>query len=253
MPKKRDNIERAVHIPDSFYLGVKKQGPTVKELQEEYGGAGVFYIPLEEHYILDKEEWRYDNPPLIYKGKNVADFYDPDIERKLEELEKEEDIILAAELEENKLMDVEEANEFGVTEDDLQNALKEVRGKKAILKMQHKLKKNQRAKSKNKNIKDLEEHLDKLGLNPNKESLEKRVKKRRTLANLEDNQDKLAKKIKDDESADDNAPVNEERTGRKRKRSLSDDSDDDMDEEEKGSVKQKKVRSLTPVQLKSRA
>jgi len=32
----------------------------VKELQEEFGGAGAFYIPPEEHYQLENEDWRYD-------------------------------------------------------------------------------------------------------------------------------------------------------------------------------------------------
>lgn len=59
-PRKRDNVDRPAMIPDTVLKGVKKTGPTVKELQEEYGGAGNFYIPAEEHYILEKEEWRYD-------------------------------------------------------------------------------------------------------------------------------------------------------------------------------------------------
>ena len=49
-PKKRDNYDRAPAIPDTVINGVKKQGPTIKELQEEFGGAGNFYIPIEEHY-----------------------------------------------------------------------------------------------------------------------------------------------------------------------------------------------------------
>lgn len=66
-------------------------------MQEEYGGAGKFYIPEEEHYLLDKEEWRYDKWPEFYLGKNVADFYDADIEQKLDALEAEEDELLKIE------------------------------------------------------------------------------------------------------------------------------------------------------------
>ena len=66
-------------------------------MQEEYGGAGNFYIPVEEHYMLEKEEWRYDQFPEFYNGSNVLDFYDPDIERKLDALEKEEAEILRME------------------------------------------------------------------------------------------------------------------------------------------------------------
>ena len=66
MPKKRDNVDRPVQIPDSVTKGVKKTGPTVKELQEEFGGAGNFYIPVEEHYILENEDWRYDRWPEFF-------------------------------------------------------------------------------------------------------------------------------------------------------------------------------------------
>ena len=54
----------------------------------------MFYIPEEEHYLLDKEEWRYDKWPEFYLGKNVSDFYDKDIEEKLDKLEAEEAKIL---------------------------------------------------------------------------------------------------------------------------------------------------------------
>jgi nucleolar GTP-binding protein len=56
----------------------------------------VFSIPLQEHYVIP-EEWKYDVLPEIYNGKNIADFVDPDIWEKLEELEKEEDLLLEME------------------------------------------------------------------------------------------------------------------------------------------------------------
>ena len=96
-PKKRDNVLRDSTIPDTVIKGVKKVGPTIKELQEEYGGAGNFYIPEEEHFLLEKEEWRYDKWPEFYLGKNVCDFYDAEIVKKLDALEKEEDEILKME------------------------------------------------------------------------------------------------------------------------------------------------------------
>ena len=56
----------------------------------------MFSIPLQEHYVIP-EEWKYDVVPEIYNGKNIADFVDPDIWEKLEELEKEEDLLLEME------------------------------------------------------------------------------------------------------------------------------------------------------------
>jgi nucleolar GTP-binding protein len=96
-PKKRGGVTVKSNIPDSVALGVKKEGPTVKEIQEEYGGAGVFYIPPEEHYLLENEDWRYDAWPEFYNGSNVLDYYDPEIEAKLAKLEAEEDQILKME------------------------------------------------------------------------------------------------------------------------------------------------------------
>lgn len=50
-------------------------------------------MPIQEHYILP-EEWKYDLIPEIMNGKNIADFVDPDIWEKLEEIEREEDLIM---------------------------------------------------------------------------------------------------------------------------------------------------------------
>jgi len=94
---------------------------------------------------------------------------------------------------ENELMEDEEDSD-GVTEADLRRVLKEVRGKKAIIKMEHKMKKNLRARSKNKKLEDLEEHLEKKGINANIDSLRQRVKKRKTIGELEGNQDRLNSK-----------------------------------------------------------
>ena len=69
------------------------------------------------------------------------DFYDPDIEEKLKKLEEEEDRLLEMERNENELMDDDESeNSEGITQDDLKRSLKEVRSKKAIFKLQHKMK-----------------------------------------------------------------------------------------------------------------
>ena len=65
--------------------------PTVKNLQDASGGAGVFSIPARSHFILEEPDWKDDMVPEIMDGKNIADFVDKDILRKLEVLEKEEE------------------------------------------------------------------------------------------------------------------------------------------------------------------
>ena len=97
---------------------MKKQGPTIRELQEEYGGAGKFYIPEEEHYLLENEDWRYDKWPEFYLGKNVADFYDKDIVEKLNKLEEEEEKIIKMEAEVKAMQD-SSSDEEGVSKADL--------------------------------------------------------------------------------------------------------------------------------------
>jgi nucleolar GTP-binding protein len=109
-------------------------GKSIKDIQDEFGGAGNFYIPVESHYLLEDEAWNFDRWPEFYNGKNVADFYDPDIEEKLRALEEEEDKLLKMEADENDLME-SESEEEGLTQRDMKRSLKEVRGKKTILKM----------------------------------------------------------------------------------------------------------------------
>lgn len=99
-PKPRDNVTRAPCIPQAFITdklnGSKSDRINYREVQEANGGAGVYYLPEHEHFDLEDEDWKYDIPPEIMNGKNVADFYDPEIVAKLIELEKEEDMLADA-------------------------------------------------------------------------------------------------------------------------------------------------------------
>lgn len=151
-PKKRDNVVRDISVPQTVIQGVKKTGPSIKELQEEYGGAGKFYIPEEEHYILENEDWRYDKWPEFFQGKNVADFYDPEIEAKLNALEEEEDKIMKMEAD-TAAMHESSSDEDGIATDNLSKTLKKVRGKITIIKQRRVLKSKTRAKSR---IRDLD-------------------------------------------------------------------------------------------------
>ena len=49
-------------------------------MQEEFGGAGVFNFPWNEHFMLENDEWKYDKVPEIMDGNNIIDYVDPDIE-----------------------------------------------------------------------------------------------------------------------------------------------------------------------------
>uniref|UniRef100_A0A6T5WPN0 Nucleolar GTP-binding protein 1 n=1 Tax=Picochlorum oklahomense TaxID=249345 RepID=A0A6T5WPN0_9CHLO len=96
MPKQRDAVSRPPCIPSGVEearmrrdAGERKK--TEKDLQEELGGAGVYSQDVRKRWDLAKEEWKYDVMPEIWDGHNVADFIDPDIDAKLEALEREEE------------------------------------------------------------------------------------------------------------------------------------------------------------------
>lgn len=201
-PKARDNKVREVFIPDTVTQGLKKTGPTIKELMEEYGGAGKFYIPEEEHYILENEDWRYDRWPEFFQGKNVADFYDPEIEAKLNALEEEEAKILEMEAE-NDEMDDSDSDEDGITMDELTKQVSKVRGKINIIKQRSLLKAKRRARSKIRNFDEMAKDLMAKGINVDTENLATRVKNIRRIGDLESAQDKKAKDLLGDDSDDD--------------------------------------------------
>merc|ERR1719253_650191 len=62
---------------------------------EELGGAGVYQVDTWRRSILEDDSWKYDVIPEIMDGHNVIDFVDPDIDKRLAELEKEEELLLA--------------------------------------------------------------------------------------------------------------------------------------------------------------
>lgn len=98
---------RPPHIPDSVKkrLAAKAAGQTIDEekmvlerdLEDEMGGAGAYSVDLWKKAQLKDPSWKYDSIPEMFEGKNVADYIDPDIEAKLAALEKEEELLLAAE------------------------------------------------------------------------------------------------------------------------------------------------------------
>ena len=160
------SLERPPIIPKSFTDGVKRpEGKkTILELQEEEGGAGVWSFPYQEHYMLDDPAWKYDNPPEIFNGKNVADFYDPDIEKKLDELEKEEDYLQQMEDKEIEMSDEEEQR--------MMDAWRQVKSSIALKREEHFLKKGRNQWKKLIEKEKMVEGLAEKGVDP--EEVEKR-------------------------------------------------------------------------------
>lgn len=139
-PIARDNKVRGTAIPQSVVeqrasessgvLHVKRR--TEKDIEAENGGAGVYNIDLKKFYILKHEEWKYDLIPEIMDGHNVADFVDPDIDRKLAELEAEEEM-LRKEYEERKQQGMEDANADDDLDEEQKAALAAIRKNRRTL------------------------------------------------------------------------------------------------------------------------
>lgn len=113
VPKPRDEVERPPFIPPGANIKKKSSVPTGDKM--ELGTEGVvnslprklerdielemgddYFLDLKKNYLLANDDEKYDAIPEIIAGKNVADFIDPDIMQRLDELEKEEEMKEAA-------------------------------------------------------------------------------------------------------------------------------------------------------------
>jgi nucleolar GTP-binding protein len=163
VPKPRDNVERSVCIPESVIrnqeLGIAKPErsrtgyaptkddedddgdeamddaaagirKTARDRMWENGGPGVWAPDYREIYDLKDDSWKFDTIPEIINGKNIADFVDPDILAKLEQLEREEEQIVA-ELEAAKMGEEEESD----LDEEEEAAVDAIRDRKRTIKM----------------------------------------------------------------------------------------------------------------------
>jgi len=96
LPVPRDNKERKPFIP--VEVATKKVTDTdpdkprrklEKDIMEEE--MEDYTLDLNKNKDLENDEWKYDKIPEMWEGKNIADFIDPDILKKLDELEAEEE------------------------------------------------------------------------------------------------------------------------------------------------------------------
>ena len=140
-PVKRDNIDRPAFIPPAA-VGRVKYDPAdpmkqklAKDVELENGGAGVFNVDLKASYLLANDDWKYDKIPEILNGKNVADFIDPDIEAKLDALEKEEEKLINEGFYESDDAMLDE------DEDAIRDAAQKLKEKRDIIIAEHRAKK----------------------------------------------------------------------------------------------------------------
>ena len=173
-------------------------------------------------------------------------------------------------------------DEGGIPTSDLASTLKKVKSKINKIKGMHELKAKTRARSKVKTLEEMTEALKEKGIDVNEASLATRSKSRRTIASLEEAQDKKAKaELGGDDTSEDDSDLDSDeemkeaeaetrgRKGRDKasksakkvklgKRRAEHDADEAMDDEEneddiamavRGSLGKQK-RSMTPAQRK---
>lgn len=173
-----------------------------RDLEAEGGGAGVYSHDMQselmalsaqfcpacyadccpypsEIYLLKDDEWKYDKMPHIQNGKNVADFIDPDILERLEELEAEEEKLEKEGFYESDEFDDEEINESD--EEAIRETAKVIRAKRTEIKDRNRLKDKKqnravipRPKRGDRNFDDMTRELRMAGIDPTK--LEERAK-----------------------------------------------------------------------------
>lgn len=96
MPALRDRKRRAPYIPEQVKKiklieeeGMAPSKRLERHLEEEL--MDDYSLDLNKNKDLADEEWKYDKIPHFWNGHNIADFIDPDIEKKLAKLEEEEE------------------------------------------------------------------------------------------------------------------------------------------------------------------
>ncbi|KAI8384962.1 GTP binding protein 4 [Radiomyces spectabilis] len=170
-PKARDDMVRLPNIPEGakdrmkYDVSDPNRPKLAKDIEMENGGAGVFNVDLKKPYLLANDEWKYDAIPEFLDGRNVADFIDPDIEEKLEALEREEERL------EQEGFYNEDAATMDSDEEILRSTADAIRDRKKIIIKQHRAARGKnypiipkKVAAKRATVDDMGEHLSKMGL-----------------------------------------------------------------------------------------
>ncbi|KAJ8971925.1 hypothetical protein NQ314_000474 [Rhamnusium bicolor] len=141
IPKPRDQKIRPPCIPEAVLVkkqatGGKHKRKLERDIELEQGDDYV--LDLNKHYTEIPEDQRYDIIPEIWEGHNIADYIDPDIFNKLEELEREEEI------REETGMYVIPKIELDETMQEIKKLALQIRHKKAIIKDEARINKQSR-------------------------------------------------------------------------------------------------------------
>ncbi|CAJ0651053.1 14944_t:CDS:2 [Entrophospora sp. SA101] len=139
----------------------------------------MIQFDLKKKYLLKNDEWKHDKIPEILDGKNIADFIEPDIEEKLDALEREEERLIA-----EGHYDSEEEMELS-EEEEIKKAAEAIKEKKKMIIQAHRANKKMKNKPRmprtasTKSIDEMEEQLGQLGLDTSAVRARSLTRKRR--------------------------------------------------------------------------
>ncbi|XP_059475500.1 nucleolar GTP-binding protein 1 [Neocloeon triangulifer] len=150
---------------DEDQMEVEKK-KTERDIEVEMGDD--YILDLQKKYDLPEEE-KYDTIPEFWEGHNIADYIDPDIFKKLEALEKEEDLREAAGMYTVPKIELDD------TMQEICRLAKQIRDKKAIMRdeariikssTKPKLPRTAAAKDRDRSVSRLRTQMNDLGVEP---------------------------------------------------------------------------------------
>ena len=140
-----------------------------RDIEEENGGAGVYSMDHQKNYLEIASDQLHDKMPEFLNGRNVADFIDPDIAKKLALLEVEEEKLTA-----NGFYDeVEQSEEDTPADSEIARKAELIREKRILLRNEAKQRKSlknraviPRSRARPKTLDAMASHLESLGHDP---------------------------------------------------------------------------------------
>lgn len=173
-PAPRDNKERPPCIPENVLKKRQEQAMETglkrkleKDIEEEEGDD--YILDLKKNYDLP-DEYKYDNAPEFWDGHNIADYIDPDILRKLEELEAEEEARFEAGMYAVPKIELDQ------TMQEIRELAQQIRDKKKIMKIEARIVKqstkpilprNTVARGRERTVAGLRKQMEELGVDMN--------------------------------------------------------------------------------------
>jgi len=177
VPAPRDDKERKPVIPESV-LKAREMQIEKGTKQEDDENSKPFWLrgytrpTWKDQYDLANDEWKNDNIPEIFNGKNIADFIDPEILARLEELEKEEEERMAA-----MEGEMNEEDEVSSMDEEDMDKVKRIRSRKVIIRKQARLSRGRGTDSNNPiprsrindtTIEDFKDSMESMGIDSSK-------------------------------------------------------------------------------------